>query len=147
MIPRTSLEIRKVLLIVEDQFLLAITLKDELEDHGYRVLEVAMRHQQALSYARDTKPDLALINIELAHGDDGIALAGDLKAIGVPAMFISGQPQRARLAREVAIASLPKPYSPADVVRAVDYLFRHERGDESVAGPRGLEMFDGAAAG
>lgn len=132
----------KILLIVEDQVLLAMVLKDELEDSGYRVLELAIRHQEALGLAREIKPDLALVNIDLAAGDDGVALAGDLKALGVPVLFISGQKGRARLAREVAIASLAKPYSPADMVNAVDYLFRHERGDESRPPPSHLEVFD-----
>ena len=136
----------KILLIVEDQLLLAMGLKDELEDGGYRVLELAVRHQEALAFARAVKPDLALVNIELAHGDDGVALARDLKAIGVPVLFISGQPDRARLEKAVAIASLAKPYSSADMLQAVDYLFRHALGDESRPGPSRLEMLDAAVA-
>src|SRR5580658_6407917 len=121
----------KIILIVEDQLLLAMGLKDELEDAGYQVLEVAVRHQQALAFARKIKPDLALVNIDLAHGDDGVALAWDLKSLGVPVLFISGQPSRARSAKAVALASLAKPYSSAQMLEAVDYLFRHEQGDES----------------
>ncbi len=139
---RARLPPAKILLIVEDQVLLAMVLKDELEDSGYRVLELAIRHQEALGVARQVRPDLALVNISLAAGDDGVALACDLKALGVPVLFISGQKDRARSAREVAIASLAKPYSPADMVDAVDYLFRHERGDESCPPPSRLEMFD-----
>ncbi|THD53122.1 response regulator [Phenylobacterium sp.] len=139
---RARLAPAKILLIAEDQVLLAMVLKDELEDSGYRVLELAIRHQEALGFARRVKPDLALVNIDLAAGDDGVALACDLKALGVPVLFISGQQDRARLASDVAIASLRKPYSPADMVNAVDYLFRHERGDESRPPPSHLEMFD-----
>jgi DNA-binding response OmpR family regulator len=132
----------KILLIVEDQILLAMVLRDELEDGGYRVLELAIRHQEALGVAREVKPDLALVNINLANGDDGVALASDLKALGIPVLFISGQPDRARLAKAVGIASFPKPYSPSDMVEAVGYLFRHEHGDESRQGPARLEVFD-----
>jgi DNA-binding response OmpR family regulator len=138
-----EIPISKILLIVEDQLLLAMGLKDELEYGGYRVLELAIHHQEALAYAREAKPDLALVNIELADGDDGIALARDLKAIGVPVLFISGQGDRARLGKAFAIASLAKPYSGEDILNAVDYLFRHEHGDESRPGPARLEMFDG----
>ncbi len=135
----------KILLIVEDQVLLAMLLKDELEDDGYRVLELAVRHQEALGFAREVKPDLALVNIDLAEGDDGVALARDLKALGVPVLFISGQPDRARLAK-AGIASLSKPYSPSEMVEAVGYLFRHELGDESLPGPSHLEVFDTVAS-
>jgi CheY-like chemotaxis protein len=85
---------QKVLLIVEDQLLLAMGFKDELEDCGYRVLELAIHNSEALRFALAVKPDLALVNIELADGDDGVALAGDLKAMGIPVLFISGQPAR-----------------------------------------------------
>jgi 1,2-diacylglycerol 3-beta-glucosyltransferase len=144
MIASVELSVPKILLIVEDQILLAMVLKDKLEEGGYRVLELAVRHQEALGFAREIKPDLALVNIELANGDDGIALAQDLRAIGIPVLFISGQPDRARLARSVGIASFPKPYSPSDIVEAVGYLFRHAHGDESRPGPARLEMFDAA---
>jgi DNA-binding response OmpR family regulator len=105
-----------------------------------------MRHQEALGFAREIKPDLALVNIDLAGGDDGVALAHDLKALGVPVLFISGQADRARQGRADAVASMPKPYSGTDIVEAVDYLFRHEHGDESQPGPVRLEMFDSPGA-
>jgi 1,2-diacylglycerol 3-beta-glucosyltransferase len=136
----------KILLIVEDQLLLAVGLQDDLEAAGYRVLELAIRHQEALGIAREIKPDLALVNIELADGDDGVALARDLQTLGVPVLFISGQVARARAGKAEAIASFEKPYSGADIVAAVDYLFRHALGDESRPGPRRLEMLDAISA-
>jgi DNA-binding response OmpR family regulator len=138
----TVAQAQKVLLIVEDQLLLAMALKDELEDSGYRVLELAIHNQEALVFARAVKPDLALVNIQLADGDDGVALAADLKALGVPVLFISGQPERAKLAKTVGVASIPKPYTPSELVEAVDYLFRHRHGDESQPQPTRLEVFD-----
>ena len=146
MIASVESNVPKILLIVEDQILLAMVLRDELEDGGYRVLELVGRHQKAMALAREGKPDLALVNIGLAHGDDGVALAQDLKALGIPVLFISGQPDKARLARGVAVASLSKPYSPSDMLDAVDYLFRHQRGDESRAAPDRLEMYDALGA-
>lgn len=132
----------KVLLIVEDQLLVAMALKEELEDRGYRVLDLAVRHQEALAAVAETMPDMALVNIDLAGDDDGAALAWDLKALGVPVIFISGQTDRVHLAREAAIASMAKPYSVADMVAGVDYLFRHMVGDESRPPPAKLELFD-----
>jgi 1,2-diacylglycerol 3-beta-glucosyltransferase len=133
---------KKTILIVEDELLLAEVLKHVLEVAGYTVLELADRHLPALALANAGKPDLALVNIGLAGGDNGVALAGDLNGLGVPVVFISGNADRARKARQFAIASLAKPYSMKDAVSAVDYLFRHETGDESRPGPRQLEMFN-----
>jgi DNA-binding response OmpR family regulator len=132
----------KTLLIVEDDILPAMALRDEFEDAGYRVLDLTGRQEDALSAARDCRPDFALVNIELQGRDDGIALARDLKALGVPVIFISGQISRARSAQTAAVGSLPKPYRPSDAVEAVEYMLLHLKGDETLAPPPGLEVFD-----
>jgi 1,2-diacylglycerol 3-beta-glucosyltransferase len=41
----------------------------------------------------------------------------------------------------VAIASLPKPYDPADMVLSVAYLLRRLKGDNTLPRPPGLEVF------
>lgn len=139
-IPHTA---GKTLLIVEDDILPAMALRDELEDAGYTVLDLTGHAGEALSAARGCKPDLALVNIELQGRDDGIELARELKEMGIPTLFISGQVSRARTAQTVAIGSVPKPYRPSDIVKAVAYLLRHVKGDETLLPPPGLEVFDG----
>ena len=133
---------RETLLIVEDDVLPAMAIRDELEDAGYHVLDLTGRHQDALLAAQERHPDLALVNIQLQGRDDGITLAEELKAMGIPSLFISGQVSRARSARTVAIGSLPKPYDARDIVRAVDYLLAHLKGDDTRPRPVGLEVFD-----
>lgn len=135
---------RATLLIVEDEILPAMALQDELADAGYRVMDLTGRWQEALDAVKDCKPDLALVNIKLHGRNDGIGLAEDLKAMGIPVVFISGQESRARTAKTVAIASLPKPYSVADMVAAVDYLLAYLKGDDSLPRPPRLEVFDSA---
>ncbi len=53
-------ELHKTLLIVEDDILPAMALRDELEDAGYRVLDLTVSYQDALAVAREFPPDLAL---------------------------------------------------------------------------------------
>ena len=134
-------EPRKVVLIVEDQLLIAMALQEELTELGYWVLDLAVRHQEALGLARQVRPDMALVNIDLAGGDDGSALAWDLKAMGIPVIFISGQKDRVELAKEAAVASMPKPYSALDLVEAVGYMFRRLAGDTSEPAPPKLDVF------
>jgi DNA-binding response OmpR family regulator len=129
------------LLIVEDEAIVAMALKDELEDAGYRVLDLTDQHTQALAAAQASHPDLALVNVQLRGRDDGIALAESLKALGIPVLFISGQASRARSAQTVAVGSFPKPYSAAEMVQAVAYLLRHLKGDDTLTKPDGLEVF------
>jgi DNA-binding response OmpR family regulator len=133
---------RKILMIVEDEVLVATVLRDELEDAGYHVLDLTDRHAEALAVAVACKPDLALVNIRLAGRDDGIELAEHLKALGIPVLLISGQVSRASSAKTVAIASMPKPYDAADMVLAVAYLLARLEGDTSLAKPDHLEVLD-----
>jgi two-component system, response regulator PdtaR len=130
------------LLIVEDEALVALVLCDALTDAGYHVLDLTAGHAEAMSVARGSRPDLALVNIDLENGGDGIALAEQLKALGVPVVFISGQTSRARSAATVAIASMPKPYDAEDMVLAVDYLLARLNGSTVVRPPKGLEVFE-----
>ena len=137
----------KTLLIVEDDMLPAMALRDELADAGYQVLDLTGRPQEALTAARNCKPDLALVNIMLYGRNDGIQLAADLTDMGVPVLFISGQVSRDKSRETVAIGSFPKPYSTVDMVKAVNYLFRHLEGDQTLPRPAGLEVFKGEAIG
>jgi len=132
----------KTLMIVEDEALVAIVLRDELVDAGYTVLDLTDRHLEALEVAKARRPDLALVNIRLAGRDDGIALAENLKAMGIPVLLISGQVSRAHSAETVAIGSLPKPYDAADMVLAVAYLLARLEGAEPPPKPDRLEVFD-----
>jgi DNA-binding response OmpR family regulator len=132
---------RKIVLIVEDEILSAMDIRDKLEGAGYQVLDLTSRRDEALAAAQARTPDLALVNIELHGRDDGISLAEDLTRLGIPVLFISGQVDRAQSAKSVAIGSMPKPYSATDMVRAVDHLIGRLAGDRSLAPPHRLEVF------
>lgn len=131
----------QTLMIVEDEALVAIVLKDVLTEAGYIVLDLTTRHVEALEVAKASKPDLALVNIQLAGGDDGVELAEHLKALCIPVVFISGQTSRARSAETVAIASMPKPYDAHEMVLAVGYLLARLRGPTDLLKPENLQVF------
>jgi DNA-binding response OmpR family regulator len=132
----------QTLMIVEDEVLVALLLRDVLEAAGYKVLDLTDRHDEALKVASDEKPDLALVNIRLAGHDDGIELARNLKAMDIPVLLISGQVSRASSAKTVAIGSMPKPYDAEEMVLAVAYLLARLKGDASLPRPSQLEVLD-----
>lgn len=132
----------QTVMIVEDEVLVAMNLREVLIAAGYRVLDLTIRQAEALEVARAGKPDLALVNIQLADGDDGIELAVELKVLCIPVVFISGQISRARSANTVAIASMPKPYDADEMVVAVAYLLARLSGSTALARPKMLEVFD-----
>jgi DNA-binding response OmpR family regulator len=132
----------QTLMIVEDEALVAIVLRDELQMAGYKVLDLTDRLDEALKVAKADKPDLALVNVRLARGDDGIELSERLKVLGIPVLLISGQASRAISSKTVAIGSMPKPYDAAEMVLAVAYLLARLKGDDTLLKPKKLEVFD-----
>lgn len=133
---------KQTLMIVEDEALVATVLRDELQEAGYKVLNLTDRHAEALEVAKAEKPHLALVNIRLAGRDDGIELSEHLKSMGIPVLLISGQVSRASSSKTVAIASMPKPYDAAEMVLAVDYLLGRMKSEASLPRPHQLEVFD-----
>lgn len=132
----------QTLMIVEDEVLVSILLRDELQKAGYKVLDLTDRFDAAMEVAKAEKPDLALVNIRLAKGDDGIELSKHLKGLGIPVLLISGQVSRASSAKTVAIGSMPKPYDPDEMLLAVAYLLARLNGDDTLPKPHQLEVFD-----
>ena len=132
----------QTLMIVEDEVLVAILLREGLQRAGYKVLDLTDGHDAALEVAKAEKPHLALVNVRLARGDDGIELSKHLKGLEIPVLLISGQVSRASSAKTVAIGSMPKPYEPEEMVLAVAYLLARLNGDDTLPKPHQLEVFD-----
>lgn len=68
------------ILIVEDELVIAEDLKETLEDLGYEVCGIAVSSKEALALIEEKSPDLALLDIQLKGGKDGIELAAEINA-------------------------------------------------------------------
>ena len=78
-------------LIVEDDFLIALDLEDQVTELGHRVVGVARDVESCKTAARREKPDLALMDIRLAGGSSGIDASRWLyESLEVRCIFISG---------------------------------------------------------
>lgn len=114
---------RSGILVVEDETLVAISIKDVLEESGFSVA-IASSGPEALSLAFLDPPDLALVDIRLKGPMDGIEVACDLRELlGVPPIFLSGAldphvVECARLARPAGF--LHKPFRPSQVFNAIE---------------------------
>ena len=62
-------------LVVEDEFLVALSLEDALDEIGYRYCGVAATADEALSAAKSERPAIALVDIGLRGGGDGVTFA------------------------------------------------------------------------
>ncbi|MGB0129325.1 MAG: response regulator, partial [Rhodocyclaceae bacterium] len=63
------------LLIVEDERIIALDLRQRLQHLDYDVCGMAARGEDAIRLARDLKPDIVLMDIHLESGSDGIEAA------------------------------------------------------------------------
>jgi CheY-like chemotaxis protein len=110
------------ILVVEDEFLIRMTLSEVLSDEGFEVLEAGSA-QEALDVL-NTKPPVSLLltDVQLPGGTDGTALAREARAklASLPVVFMSGRPDTVpesnTVARNYFIA---KPYRLSDICALV----------------------------
>ena len=132
------------ILIVEDDSQLAITLKYLVEDNPrYRVVGIADDADTAIVAAEDHDPDLVLLDLHLAHGTTGFAVAVRLNDLGVPCLFVSGKAPRFPMP-DLALGCLMKPFTAEDVHRSLAMAEDLLRGREAVRPkpPRNLTLYD-----
>jgi DNA-binding NtrC family response regulator len=79
----------KQILIVEDEFLIALEMQMTLADAGYRILGPARTIREALRLIEGSKPDAAFIDCNL-NGEPASGVALALKASGVPFAVVTG---------------------------------------------------------
>src|SRR5256885_10845337 len=130
------------ILIIEDEFLLGVLLADALTDAGHRVRGPASCRAEAIALLADQLPQLAFVDIELRGGDSGIELATELKRRGVPCVFATGQPERAREHRAQALGLIAKPYHPMSLSEAARYFEARLAGGPPPRAPRTPQLFE-----
>ena len=131
-------------LVVEDDAIVALSAAGVLEEAGHEVLGPALGVEEALAIAREGRPDLALVDINLAGGVEGVELARVLqRELGVRSLFVSGQTAAARSNRDAALGLLKKPYDPASLAGAVPAAeaLMQGRTPPPPPVPRALELF------
>ncbi|MGB0129863.1 MAG: EAL domain-containing protein [Rhodocyclaceae bacterium] len=97
------------LLIVEDERIIALDLRQRLQHLDYDVCGMAARGEDAIRLARDLKPDIVLMDIHLEGGSDGIEAAQAIRAErNVPVVFLTAYAEEETLRR--AKDSLPYGY-------------------------------------
>lgn len=68
----------KSIMIVEDETLIALNIKAKLISWGYNISGIASNSEKALNIVKDERPDIILMDINIADEIDGIELAGRL---------------------------------------------------------------------
>jgi CheY-like chemotaxis protein len=111
----------KRILIVEDEFLLAMMLEEMLGELGCVVAGVAARPADALELLGSQKLDAAVLDVNL-NGADSLPVAIALRKLGVPFIFATGY-GGSRLTAEFADCPVvEKPYRLQDLSDALTQL-------------------------
>ena len=108
-------------LVVEDEFIVSLTLKVQLEAMGCRVLGTARDAAGALQQARELKPEVVLMDIGLS-GSDGIEATQQIMAHAPTEVIVvtAYGDDRVQLALQAgARLSLTKPILEEQLARAI----------------------------
>ncbi|WP_042695037.1 response regulator [Azospirillum sp. B506] len=130
------------ILLVEDEVLIALEQQLYLESVGHSVFGPAITAAEAFDLAVENKPDLALVDIHLGMGSNGIDAARSLKTLGVPCLFITSF--RDELKKDgplTGIGCLPKPFTESGLLAAVDVARAVLAGETPRNVPQTMELF------
>ena len=98
---------RAKIMVVDDEWLVAQGIKENLEDLGYEVVGLAATGEEALQAAALHRPDLVLMDILLQGNMDGIEVAERLRRnLEVPSIFLTAYADSQTLGR----AKVTEPY-------------------------------------
>lgn len=128
------------ILIVEDDYLVATSLKFVLQTMGYNIVGVADNVASAINDAERTYPQLAFVDMQLAQGDSGLDAAAELQKRGVICIFVTGNPPRIPRP-DIALGCLPKPFSDAALAAAIKIAEAVIEGSPLPKAPLDLELY------
>jgi CheY-like chemotaxis protein len=107
------------ILVVEDDPLLAETVKSLIElNPCFQVTAIANDLASTVAAVEERTPDLALVDLQLANGSSGYAVAARLHDFDIACLFTTARAPGFAV-RDLAIGCLQKPYREEDLVRAL----------------------------
>jgi len=119
------------ILIVEDQFLVANDIKDNLETLGYEISAIATSGEKAVKKAGEGKTDLVLMDIVLRGEMDGIEAAEIIRSrFDLPVIFLTAYRdpkifERAKISEPFGY--LIKPFEASELHSNVEIaLYKHK---------------------
>lgn len=113
-----------LILIVEDNYMIASDMRETMVKLGFEDTEIASNIDDAGDIIRKDKPIAAILDINLGAGrEDSTSLGELLLCQKVPFLFVTGYGERLRLPPELShVQILTKPVSTRDLEAALDGL-------------------------
>jgi CheY-like chemotaxis protein len=110
-------------LIVEDEFLLAMAMEATLSELGHQVIGTARTPSAALSFIQDNADRLDAVTLDLnLGGESAHGVAAHLASNCIPFIVVTGYGDARRLAPFDVMPVLRKPFLEEDLVKALNSL-------------------------
>lgn len=123
-------------LIVEDQFLVAMDLESIIATAGYPVVGIAGDVAEAEAVA--VAPRIALVDVNLRDGQTGVKIARHLSdRYGTRIIFVTANPAQIQQPPATAIGYIQKPFTQDAIEQSLGFVM----GEEGAAPPRDLQIF------
>jgi PAS domain S-box-containing protein len=121
----------KSILIVEDEGVVALSLKAVLQKMGYKVVGIAVTGNEAIALAREHIPDVILMDIHIKGDIDGIQTTEKLNEImDIPVIFLTAYADDETVQRAIKTRShsyLVKPYNPRELYSNIEFAIYKSR--------------------
>lgn len=123
------------ILIVEDEFLVALHLKMTLTQLGFDVVGIAPDMEAARAFA-EHQPDIALVDVNLRDGATGPTIGAMLaREYGASVLFVTANPRQLDVVEPGPIGVMSKPFNDDDIAPVLDFLVSHRQGNATPPPP------------
>ena len=121
-------------LVVEDERVVAMHLRQQLSRLGYQVPAMATSGPQALKHIVDLRPDVVLMDIHIEGRMDGIETASRIPLeLRIPVIYLTAYSEEATLERArqtKPYGYLLKPFSERELHAAIQMVLERRRADD-----------------
>ena len=121
----------KRILIVEDEAVVALDLRMQLEDMGYAITGIAASGEAALTAVEQNGPDLVLMDVRLQGKLDGIEAAAELRRTSdTPVIFLTAHNDTLTVERAAQTAPygfVTKPFQPRELRAGIEVALAKHR--------------------
>ncbi|MBP1876451.1 DNA-binding response OmpR family regulator [Ensifer adhaerens] len=112
---------QRSVLVVEDEFLLAIQIQDDLLAAGFSVIGPFTSLRSSIAAAKRETPQAATLDVNL-NGEFVYPVADELLARGVPVLLLTGYAASDLPEQYRSLPRLSKPFNSRDLIRTVEAL-------------------------
>jgi two-component system, response regulator PdtaR len=128
------------ILIVEDEFIVALNLRQILSNMGFEVIGIAPDATTAYRMAQ-AEPDIALVDLNLRDGPTGPEIGGKLsQEYGTTVLFLTANAAQLGDGIKGTTGVLSKPVDEDSIESVLDFLVKHRVG-QPASPPPALRLF------